>query len=62
MPKVNFSKPFKFAENGTHVIEYEEGEQEVSDRCAEVAEQAGALKKKSPRSNKATGPKENKAE
>lgn len=63
MPKVNFSKPFKFAERGTDVIEYPEGEHEVSDRCAECAELSGALEKaKAPTRNKAARPTRNKGQ
>jgi hypothetical protein len=37
MPKINVQKPFDFAVDGLHVVTIEVGEQEVSDRCAEVA-------------------------
>ena len=37
MPKINVQKPFDFAVDGLHVVTIEVGEQEVSERCAEVA-------------------------
>lgn len=37
MPKINVEKPFHFSPDGKSVIEVEAGEQDVSDRCAEVA-------------------------
>ena len=43
--KVVFAKPFKFSPNGVEIIEYLQGEAEVSERCAEVAKQAKVLKK-----------------
>lgn len=37
MPKINVEKPFPFSPDGKSVVEVEAGEQEVSERCAEVA-------------------------
>lgn len=37
MPKINVEKAFPFSPDGKSVHEVEVGEQEVSDRCAEVA-------------------------
>lgn len=37
MPKINVEKPFPFSPDGKSVVEVEAGEQDVSDRCAEVA-------------------------
>ena len=37
MPKINVEKPFPFSPDGKSVTDVEVGEQEVSDRCAEVA-------------------------
>lgn len=37
MPRILVTAAFKFAVDGLHVIEVEPGEQEVSERCAEVA-------------------------
>lgn len=37
MPKIIVKQAFPFAVDGLHVVTVEEGEQEVSDRCAEVA-------------------------
>ena len=37
MPKINVQKPFDFAVDGLHVVTIEAGEQDVSERCAEVA-------------------------
>lgn len=37
MPMIKVDKPFPFSPDGKSVIEIEAGEQEVSDRCAEVA-------------------------
>jgi hypothetical protein len=37
MPKILVTAAFKFAVDGNHVIVVEPGEQEVSERCAEVA-------------------------
>jgi len=36
MKKVTVETPFNFAENGVNVIHIEAGEQEVSNRCAEI--------------------------
>jgi hypothetical protein len=42
MKKINFIRPgFRHADDGVTVITYAEGEREVSDRCAEVAEAEG---------------------
>ncbi len=43
MPKVIFAKTFRFSPDGFNIVEYPTGEAEVSDRCAEVAAEAGAL-------------------
>jgi len=37
MPRILVTKGFKFAVDGLHVIEVEPGEQDVSERCADVA-------------------------
>ena len=37
MPTIQVTKPFPFAEDGNHVVQIENGEQEVSERCALVA-------------------------
>jgi hypothetical protein len=37
MPRILVVAAFKFAVDGNHVIEVEPGEQDVSERCAEVA-------------------------
>jgi hypothetical protein len=37
MPRILVTAAFKFAVDGLHVIEVEPGEQDVSERCAEVA-------------------------
>ena len=37
MPRILVTATFKFAVDGLHVIEVEPGEQDVSERCAEVA-------------------------
>lgn len=37
MPRILVAAGFKFAVDGLHVIEVEPGEQDVSERCAEVA-------------------------
>lgn len=37
MPRILVIEGFKFAVDGLHVIEVEPGEQDVSERCAEVA-------------------------
>ena len=37
MPKIIVNQAFAFAVDGLHVVTVDEGEQEVSDRCAEVA-------------------------
>lgn len=37
MPRILVTAGFKFAVDGLHVIEVEPGEQDVSERCAEVA-------------------------
>ncbi len=37
MPRILVTAAFKFAVEGNHVIEVEPGEQDVSERCAEVA-------------------------
>lgn len=37
MPRILVTAGFKFAVDGLHVIEVAPGEQEVSERCAEVA-------------------------
>ncbi|MBP5971065.1 hypothetical protein [Pseudomonas iridis] len=37
MPIILVTAGFKFAVDGNHVIEVEPGEQDVSERCAEVA-------------------------
>ena len=37
MPRILVTTGFKFAVDGLHVIEVEPGEQDVSERCAEVA-------------------------
>ena len=37
MPRILVIAAFKFAVDGLHVIEVEPGEQDVSERCAEVA-------------------------
>ena len=59
MPKVTFDKAYKFAEFGHTVVEYEPGEHEVSEQCADRAAQDGVLKK-APVRNKATKPASNK--
>jgi len=45
MKKVIFNKMFPYSPNGFDVIEYHVGEQEVSDECAKIAEDAGYLAK-----------------
>lgn len=55
MPKVKFSKSFKFSPNGYDIVEYMPGEQEVSDRCAHVAAEAGVLDKNFKHSEAAAG-------
>lgn len=37
MPKINVKKAFPYSPDGKSVVEIEAGEQEVSERCAEVA-------------------------
>ncbi|RTR01944.1 hypothetical protein [Halomonas nitroreducens] len=37
MPWIKVEKPFPFSPDGKSVVEIEAGEQEVSERCAEVA-------------------------
>ena len=37
MPRILVTEGFKFAVDGLHVIEVAPGEQDVSERCAEVA-------------------------
>lgn len=37
MPRILVTEGFKFAVDGNQVIEVEPGEQDVSERCAEVA-------------------------
>jgi len=44
MPSVTFVKPFRFSPDGIAVEEYPLGKHSVSDRCAEVAREAGVLK------------------
>jgi hypothetical protein len=41
MPKIFVKKPFRFAVDGNHVIDVEDGEQEVTERCAKVALKEG---------------------
>ncbi len=48
MPKVVFTAPFAFSPDGHTVIEYPPGDADVSDRCAEVAAQAGVLEEPEP--------------
>jgi len=37
MPKILVTKPFPFAPDGNRVVTIEQGEQDVSERCAVVA-------------------------
>ncbi len=37
MPTIIVRKPFKFAVDGNHVVTVPAGEQDVSERCAQVA-------------------------
>jgi len=51
MKVINIEKAFQHAEDGISVVDYEVGEQVVSDRCAEVAGnhlKVAKLSKKTP--------------
>ncbi len=41
--KVTFKNKFKFSPDGYSNVTYAPGEHDVSERCAEVAKEAGAL-------------------
>lgn len=56
MPKVTFTRQFKFSPDGITVQVIEPGEHDVSDRCAEVAQASGVLAEK-PGARKTAGPK-----
>lgn len=43
MPTITLKAPFQFSPDGVEIIDYPPGTHDVSDRCAEVAAQAGAV-------------------
>lgn len=43
MPKVTFIRPFSHSDDGFTVRTYMPGERDVTDRCAEIAMQEGAI-------------------
>lgn len=56
MPVITVIEPFKFSADGIAVTEYEKGDHDVSDRCAEVAlENKWATKAEPAPANKGGG-------
>lgn len=43
MPSVTFAKPFRFSPDGIEIVDHAPGNHDVSDRCAEAAQEAGVL-------------------
>jgi hypothetical protein len=60
MKTIKVTTPFKFAVNGTDVVQYDAGVHDVSERCAEVAvaeKWAVVVKKKPDKKEEAKGDK-----